>query len=67
MDHLTLFIHFIDESFASFNSAMHVVYHYERNKLHKWPLWFAENCHFGPKMFGLAPEVQNFHFVASLV
>ena len=44
-----------------------IIYNIYLTKLQKWSMWFAQNCHFGPKKFGLAPEVQSFHFVACLV
>lgn len=30
-------------------------------------MWYVENCHFSSKCFGLAPTVQHFDFIASLV
>lgn len=38
-----------------------------KTKLHEWSLWLAENCQLGPKMLGLASEIQTFHIVTSLI
>lgn len=38
-----------------------------KDKIASLVLWYVKNWIFGPKYFGVAPMVQNFHFITSLV